>query len=538
MLTTDRFNAASPEVSHFLNTVLNRANTPMEPVSYKVNWDDAPLHHKVYLDVARRPLPRPFRAMPDTSVSEAIPSVASTPPNTAIDEDVLSDLLVCYGHLDRRTEQNWNEDSKRKLSPSIALWGRPTASGGGMYPLEQYVVAGAGSQWSTGIGHYDAINHALGILDRADHTETLAAATGVKAASYLVVTCRFWKNSFKYNTFCHHVVSQDLGCLVASWRTAAAAHGVSLSPILYFNDRLVCETLGIDGLHEAPYAVLPLEPVPGDIPASPRANRPVGGELGHDVLEVSHTTRTFPLGDKAHAACFSGEIARPSAAPLHPDFIPTGTSIQLPHVQSDMNVEEALRERRSGFGVFSRAAGMTITQLAGALEFVANYTTEPTDVAPQGREPWVGQWVIVAGVKGLPDGAYRYDDVNHRLVQSGKAQLHEAQRFYPLTNYSLGEVSVIHVMTVRLEEMLESLGDRGMRVAGVEVGQAGQAMYLGAAAFGFGAGAVLGLDNLEIDKLLGIEDADEQSLLCHLLGAHRPTQSRAPLPLHIEGTQR
>lgn len=544
MKTKPEVVTTSPEVSYFLDIVLNRSRKPMEPVSYTVNWDDAPLHHKVYLSTPRLSLSSPFKTMPKVDISTAVSSLSKISPDESVNATILSDFLACYAELDRRTELNWNEDALRKLSPQNALWGRPTASGGGMYPLEQYVVAGPDSAIPTGLAHYDAANHALDVLDGADHTKGFAEATGVKANSYLVVTCKFWKNSFKYNTFCYHVVSQDLGCLIASWRVVAAAYGIALKPLLYFDDYLICQHLGVDGLHEAPFAVLPLETSPSSqgkehkdfIYDQAKSSNLLSNELGHKVLEVSRTTRTFPLCDKAHAACFMRNFDRPHVKNLRPDYMPEGISIDLPHTKSNLSIETVLRERHSGFGSYSRAAQLTINQLAGALELVASLTAEPTDLAPRGREPWVGQWVIVAGVQGIPDGTYRYDECNHRLVASGKAQIQEAQRFYPLTNYSLGEVSVIHVMTVRLKDIMSSLGDRGMRIAGVEVGHAGQAMYLGASAFGFGAGAVLGLDNLEIDKLLGIQDTEEQSFLCHLLGAHRPNRSRVPLPLYSQET--
>lgn len=527
------------EISQFLNTVLNRANTPMEPVSYKVNWGDAPLHHKVYADAPRRVLPPPFATLGDEPASSCLERLVDAPLLSRAHEQLLSDLLMCYGQLDRRAELNWNEDALRKLSATDALWGRPTASGGGMYPLEQYLVAGRGSTFPVGTGHYSSAAHGLDILDHADRTDALARATGTSSASYLVVTCRFWKNSFKYNTFCYHVVSQDLGCLLGSWRAVAAAHGLRLNPLYNVDDDLICAELGLDGLHEAPYAVLALEPRPAaaaPVAVAPeRRVGPRGGENGHAVLEASRTTRTFPLVDKAHAACFMEGCERPPVETVRPTETPAGPVIDLPRVRGGLSTEQMLRERRSGFGAFCRRTGMTVEQLSTGLRMVALMAREPHDLAPLPREPWVGQWAIVAGVVGLADGAYRYLDDTHQLVRAGTQQLRELQRFYPLTNYSLGEVSVVHVMTARLASLIAQAGARGMRTTNVEIGQAGQAMYLAAAAFGFGAGAVLGLDNLEIDKFLGIDRSGEQSLLCHLLGAHRPTQSRAVLPLHSHG---
>lgn len=521
------------ETDDYLDAILMRAKVPLEPVSFKVNWDDAPLHHKVYRNVARRSLPTPLTAFPDTPFHELVEGMHRNPTLQGATEELLTDLLVAYGHLDRRVEMNWNEDTRRKLQPNQALWGRPTASGGGMYPLEIYHLAGEGSRWHVGTSHYDSVTHSLDVLDNADRTGTVAAATGRASASFLVVTCRFWMNAFKYNSFCYHVVTQDLGCLLASWRVVAAAHGWTLEPIMHFDNNAVSRQLGIDGRHEAPFLVLCLEPSGATPPPPARGEGPLGDELGHCVFEASRRTWTFPRVDKIHAACFQTDQERPVISGIELRRCPPGPRIPLPAARTSHPTEATLRKRRSAFGAISRSTGVSLEQLAVGLRCVSQMALEPTDYAPQGRERWIGQWIIVQGVDGLDDGTYCYLDETDELVRTGTGQLKDLQRFYPLKNYSLGEVSVVHVMTTRLKPIREQAGRRALRVANLEVGQAGQAMYLAAAATGFAAGAVLGLDNLEIDQFLGIDDTDEQSLLCHLLGAWRPGQSNFTIPFHI-----
>ncbi len=523
----------SNETDDYLDAILMRAKVPLEPVSFKVNWDDAPLHHKVYRNVARRSLRTPLTDLPDTPFHELVAAMHQNPVLKGATEQLLTDLLIVYGHLDRRVEMNWNEDTFRKLQPDQALWGRPTPSGGGMYPLEIYHLAGEGSRWPIGTSHYDSVAHSLDVLDNVDRTGAVAAATGKSSASYLVVTCRFWMNAFKYNSFCYHVVTQDLGCLLASWRVVAAAHGWALEPILHFDNLSLCGQLGIDGRHEAPFLVLCLEPIDDAPPPPPaRGVGQLGDELGHRVFEASHRTWTFPRVDKIHAACFQTDRERPVIHDVEVRRGQSGPRISLPPAKTSHPIGPTLRKRRSAFGAISRSAGVSLEQLAVSLRCVSQMALEPTDYAPRGRERWVGQWIIAQGIRGLEDGTYCYLDDSDELVRMGEGQLKDLQRFYPLKNYSLGEVSVVHVMTTRLAPIRDQAGRRALRATNLEVGQAGQMMYLAAAATGFAAGAVLGLDNLEIDQFLGISDSDEQSLLCHLLGAARPGQSNFLIPFY------
>ena len=63
------------------------------------------------------------------------------------------------------------------------------------------------------------------------------------AGLYLVATLRFWKNAFKYNSFSYHVVTQDVGALLASWRLVLAAAGLAVEPVLWFDEAPISTAL-------------------------------------------------------------------------------------------------------------------------------------------------------------------------------------------------------------------------------------------------------------------------------------------------------
>ncbi|PSL01623.1 SagB-type dehydrogenase family enzyme [Haloactinopolyspora alba] len=525
----------------YARRMFERQRVPLPPLGYRVDWADQPSRHKLYLDTVKLALPAPFEPMPDVGVGAAAEAAGAEPVHTMPGLGVLASVLGSYGLVDRRTEPNWNEDSRRKLRSDGAVWARPTASGGGMYPAESYVVAGPDAPLPTGVYHYDTAHHGLDRLTVADRGHDLAAACGVAADLYLVATLRFWKNAFKYNSFCYHVVTQDVGALLGSWRLVLGAHDVPAEPVLWFDDAAVAAALDVDGHAEAPFVVLPLGKRgprgPGGPPdtrpprpsgtAGPLRPRPAGVEH-HRVWERSARPRTFDLVDQVHAAALVGDEPRPAptpssaapsvAAPAEED----GDVVELPpsHAAAgDLDLRTSLLRRRSSFGQLAPRPPLTLDDLGWVLSAVDQTARSGTDVAPAPRDPWTRLWVLAGAVDGLEQRAYAY--TGHRLVGGPRADVGALQRHYALTNYNLGEVAAVLVVTGRLGPLVEAYGARGYRMLGIEVGQAAQSTYLAATARGLGVGAVLGIDNLAVDELLGIGDTDERSMLFLLLGHDR-----------------
>ena len=126
-------------VREYAETVFFRGREPMEPIGFQPNWQDQPSKHKAYLGVQRLPLPP---GLPDLGpVSGALSGPVEDRPG--LDAEAVSALLrLSYGLLDRRLRVSWNQDSETRIHLHDALWGRGAASGGGMYPLETYWVAG------------------------------------------------------------------------------------------------------------------------------------------------------------------------------------------------------------------------------------------------------------------------------------------------------------------------------------------------------------------------------------------------------------
>ncbi|GAB3932235.1 hypothetical protein GCM10027614_01010 [Micromonospora vulcania] len=312
-------------VREYTEAVFRRARTPMEPLNYEVDWADQPSRHKSYPDASRLPLPA---ELPELPTLRDLHTGADLPPTTGWSLTRLAALLrLSYGVLDRRMTVNWNQDVAKRAHFEHAVWGRGTASGGGMYPVELYLVVGAGGPLLPGVYHYHTGTHVLERLLLGDVTGTVRAALGTDdpgaaGDSYLLAGIRFWKNSFKYNSFCYHVVTQDLGALLGSWDLLAPALGVPLRRLLCFDPAPLDRLLDLDSDAESVFAVVPLNWAetaarPADEPVAAAA--PVRAR--YDAFERSRRVRDFPGVTAVHRA--AAAWPRPHRTPWAPPLLPT-----------------------------------------------------------------------------------------------------------------------------------------------------------------------------------------------------------------------
>ncbi|SCG46241.1 SagB-type dehydrogenase domain-containing protein [Micromonospora echinaurantiaca] len=437
-------------VRDYAGAVFRRARVPMEPLDYEVDWVDQPSRHTSYPGAPRVPLPADLPALP--TLRELFTG-EHPPPRAGWSLPRLATLLrLSYGVLDRRLTVNWNQDVAKRTHFEHAVWGRGTASGGGMYPVELYLVSGASGPLLPGVYHYHTGQHVLERLLLGDVTGTVRGAldpagrpTGV-GDSFLLAAIRFWKNSFKYNSFCYHVVTQDLGALLGSWELLADALGVPLRRLLCFDPAPLDRLLGFDSDQEGVFAVVPIEwsadrpavdhPAAGypaaGYPAAghPAADRPAGavptsrppGEMSTGVaptdrgfgdgpnggpspdgaglatelrvrypaFERSRQVRRFPAVTAVHGAAAMPTRPAPGAlADAAPRRWP-GEPVALPEpalASLDRPLSTVLASRSSSFGRFRRPPELTAAELGTTLAFAAAGRPHPADADPVAPPP-------------------------------------------------------------------------------------------------------------------------------------------------------
>lgn len=515
-------------VCDYVEAVFRRGREPMEPVGFQPNWADQPSRHKTYLDVPRFPMPEGSGA----SLGSAADVLFGSPPATDRSplwtlESLATLLRLSYGQLDRRLRVSWNQDSHVRVFYQESLWGRGTASGGGMYPLEVYWVAGTGASMMPGVYHYSTAHHAferLVIGDLSDEVRAACDGAG-KSDSFLLITTRFWKNSFKYNSFCYHVVTQDCGAMLGSFELIARGLGRRLERVLWFDDQRLNDLLGLNTSEESVLAVVPTPFARSD--GTPTAEPTRGRLIDRPYFERSKVTLQFEQVEQVHQAVLADRRPRPDAglaAGLRP-IPPTALAeVSLPApAAGDLGrtLGEALRSRHTSFGSFVGSQPLNLDELASILAGTTSARSYSSDVAAA-EIGFTGLYVMANRVTGLPSGAYRYDQDGHRLqVVQERPIADYLQRNYYLSNYNLDQVGAVLAISARWASTIGAFGNRGYRVLNSEVGAVAQTAYVAAAAAGVGCGAVLGFDNIAIDEVLGLDGSDERTFLFVLLGHER-----------------
>ncbi|MFE3073021.1 nitroreductase family protein [Streptomyces sp. NPDC059247] len=578
----------------YADAVLYRGRVPMEPADFVPDWPDGPRRGKFYPDA------EPY-ALPDGPGPADAPARLGLlpPPGGPIGSGapgftlpLLSAMLKdSYGLTGRRLGVQANSDLPGLPLYPHANWSRGTAGGGGLYPVSVHWVSGPSGPLTPGVHHYDVHRHAVRRLLTGDVTDRVREALGADAPAgalgtdqYLVLGVKYWQTAFKYNSFGYHVVCTDVGTLVQTWRIWAAAHGLRIAPVLWFDEPRLNGLLGTDGEEESVFAVVPLRwedgtgraaspdgagrsvspggtgrsvspgraeravspagPGPGASPGPlARTASPDGAGHGgtgsdrtgsgrdpavrHRDVERSRTVVRFPTVLAMHAATVAGATDRPAPGALAASAarpVPGGgTRIALPAPElPEVPVRRVLRNRRSSFGRFDASVPVTPGQLSTVLAACAA-TSLGGDAAPEGTPRLVRLYAFVNHVEGIAPGAYVHDaDTGELSLVVPGPQGHFLQENYFLANYNLEQAGAVLVPTVRTAAVLDAVGDRGYRLAVGTAGAVAQTFYLAASALSLGAGVALGFDNVSFVERLDLAGTGEAPLLIMPLGNERP----------------
>ncbi|MFE6665890.1 nitroreductase family protein [Streptomyces sp. NPDC057697] len=505
--------------------ILHRGRIPMDPADYVPNWSDGPRKTKFYPGTDSMPLPDcdyPAHADLDRGLAR------ETGGDGAFDLALLSGMLRdSYGLTGRRLGVQTNTDLNALPFYPLANWSRGTASGGGLYPVAVHWVSGAGAPVPPGVHYYSTRHHAMQRLLTGDVTGEVRAALGDGAPGpdtdqYLVLSIKYWQNSFKYNNFSFHAVSMDLGACVQTWRMWAGARGLSVEPALWFDEERLGRLLGIDTAQEGVFAVVPLKWAGS---AASRTPGPAPVSVRHRDQERSRTVLGFDALRRMQAVTAAAATERPAPwalapAAAHPVVADRPATPLPPCPPLSTDVRTALRARRSSFGRFDAQRPLTAEQLASCLAATAAGSLIGGD---GGGHRLAKLYAFVGHVDGIEPGAYEYDPDAHglRLVKPGAPGAF-LQKNYFLSNYNLEQAAAVLVPTVRTDAVLDAVGDRGYRLVNATVGAIAQTTYTTASALGVGCGVALGFDNISYIEELGLDGTGEAPLLIMMIGNERP----------------
>lgn len=133
---------------------------------------------------------------------------------------------------------------------------RCVPSGGGLYPLELYVVVARVEQLPAGLYHYDPRSHALCELGRADGLASVRQAVFIpeavdNAAAVFVLTAVFGRSKIKYGERAYRFSLLEAGHVMQNICLAATALRLGVCPVGGFVDDEMNDLLDVDGVEEA-----------------------------------------------------------------------------------------------------------------------------------------------------------------------------------------------------------------------------------------------------------------------------------------------
>ncbi|MEV6472910.1 nitroreductase family protein [Streptomyces sp. NPDC051657] len=508
--------------------IMHRGRVPMDPADYVPNWQDGPRKAKFHPGADGFPLPDAPYPAGATLDRGLFPE--GGPGEKEFDLVSLSGMLRdSYGLTGRRLGVQANTDLNALPFYPLANWSRGSASGGGLYPVGIHWVSGPSGPVPPGVHYYSTRHHSMQRLLTGDVSGRVREALGEEAPGpetdqYLVLSIKYWQNSFKYNSFSFHAVSMDLGACVQTWRMWAAARGLAVEPALWFDEERLAELLGVDPEAEGIFAVVPLKWAGGQ-PTSVRRAAEAPVSVRRRDVERSRTVLTFDALLRMQAATSADAAARPAPGALAPAAAhpadPALVEVALPPARPlDADVRTALRARRSSFGRFDAQRPVTPDQLAVCLAAASAGSQIGGDT---GDVRLARLYAFVNHVEGVEPGSYAYDPERRSLRRVKEGRPGEfLQRNYFLSNYNLEQAGAVLVPTVRTTAVLDAVGDRGYRLVNATIGAVAQSVYTAAAAVGLGCGVALGFDNISYIEELGLEGTGEAPLLIMMVGNERP----------------
>jgi len=521
-------------VKKYVDDVIRRARVPMEPFDHVVRWDEQPRRHKVFPHAEQFEMPIGEKS--DGSLADAF-SPASAEPGALLDIPALGRALHdTYGLLSRRLRVTGNDDASNKTVSAVSTYARGAANGGGLYPLEFYWVSGASARQLPGVYHWNTAAGSLQRLLVGDASDRVrdALGTACETDQFLLVTVKLWKNAFKYNSFSHHVVTMDLGTVLATLSMTGLIGGAEHRlPRLWFDSARLDALLGLDSLDETTLAVLPLPPGTGT--PSPGST---AADAGARLLE----SERFP-GSTRFAQVV--EVMRDTFADTDTPVIDavsartsTGVMLSLPPAVETalaLGLSDLLAARRSSFGTFSSSPPLDLAELAHVLRTADRGARLETDA---GRAGFARLAVFCNHVAGVAPGAYVYDrDADALVCVDEEDPGLFLQATYFLDNYNVEQAAAVLAILVPVDDVLSAGGSRCVRLMNAVVGAATQSAYLAAADRGLACGAALGFDNVAYAERLGLIGTGEWPLIMIMIGHDRGDQADFAAPLDLDAKE-
>lgn len=228
-------------------------NTKLTPLSSRAYgaWLGQVGHSKVLVSLMSKPF-KTYTLMDQVSLP-------STTPHSALENLIAARRSVRNYTGDAMTQ----EELARVLYYSYGITDkrrnfRAVASGGGLFPLEIYVVPIKVQDLEHGIYHYNVEHGCLDVVSRGDRLAEIKECIWFEdidfddAAALFIVTAIFERTTLKYQDRGYRMVLMEAGEVAQNLTLAANSYNLGTCLVGGFHDNIVSKILEIDGSYEAP----------------------------------------------------------------------------------------------------------------------------------------------------------------------------------------------------------------------------------------------------------------------------------------------
>jgi len=181
-----------------------------------------------------------------------------------------------------------------------------------------------------------------------------------------------------------------------------------------------------------------------------------------------------------------------------------GVKLPPPAHQGKMSVEDALKKRRTVRSFAAR--GLTLAQVSQLLWGTAG-VSDPRGLrtAPSAGATYPLEIYLVVGERGVSElapGLYRYRPESHTLELTQRGDLRAPVARACLHQTWMAEAPVMVVFAAEFRRCTARYGERGVMYTHMEVGHAGQNLFLQAEALGLACGIVGAFQDQSLSQAL------------------------------------
>ena len=185
-----------------------------------------------------------------------------------------------------------------------------------------------------------------------------------------------------------------------------------------------------------------------------------------------------------------------------------------PELTGKQSVELLLQQRRSVRSYQKSALNLAeVGQLLWSAQGVSDAQGLRTAPSAGALYP-LKLFVVVGDVNELSSGIYQYNPEEHSLLKTANGDLRKSLQKAALNQSCIVDAAIIFVFTANYQRTTWKYGKRGVRYVHMEVGHAGQNLFLQAEALHLGTVVVGAFDDDEVREVLNLgSDVQPLSLM-------------------------